>query len=220
MSFVERELPPGELTKHEAWEEFKNFGVQWSKLVAWSWTNLNDAGPEEPTLRKYFIRRLQRQAQDIESFAKCTTPSDVLVRMEKFSGAIKSMLLGEPQAPFQEGTETIAASTLTLSDVLKKYTSQHLMTSRDGSVKALFKESFNVRVITDSFVGRVTYAQCKDAESPPEGKYILELAYPPRPVFSSATLEEVMLNIWVKSDDVTPISYASPPSCYIPWSAS
>ena len=33
--YFRRELPPGELIVDPTWKTFKNFGVQWSKLIAW-----------------------------------------------------------------------------------------------------------------------------------------------------------------------------------------
>jgi hypothetical protein len=89
------------------------------------------------------------------------------------------------------------------------------MTTADESVKSMFKEMFYVRVITNSFVGKIIYAQGKDASSPDKDKYILELAYPPRPQLSDITITEEKLSIWANKP--TDGSYEVPPSCYVPW---
>ena len=226
MSYFERELPPEELMNHSTWKEFRNFGVQWSKLVAWSWGNFNlKKGDEESELKSFFIQQLKKQAKNTEIYVKCDTsdPQDPTIDLalspaEQASKAIKNLLLGEEIVITKEISE-ISKKQLTLSEVLEKYTGQPLMTTAKKDVKEMFKEMFNVRVITDSFVGRIIYARDKDATSTDKDKYILELAYPPRPVFSEATLTEEVLSVWVNQDDTDPISYATPPSAYIPWSA-
>ena len=210
MSYFERELPPEELLKHPAWESFRNFGVQWSQLVALLWIGDPDLEgglkltDSEKDLRTHFINLLQKQAKHTELYVKCDTPGFVLTLAEEASKEIKDLLLGNKKI-----------GEITLSDVLKKYTTQDLMTTVNEDVKKMFAKMFNVRVITESFVGKITYARGKDASSPDEDKYILELTYPPRPVFSDATITEKVLHGWANRTTLVS-SYEVPPSVYIP----
>ena len=213
MSYFERDLPPGDLLKHPTWGLFQNFGVQWSQLIALFWWGdpaLLTEGeksrltPDEQKLRTEFIKLLQKQAKNTEIYAKCDVPDLVLTLADEASKRIKNLLLGEEKI-----------SRITLSDVLENYTTQPLMTTKNEEVKKMFKEMFNVQVITHSFVGKITYARGKDAGSKNENKYILELAYPPRPVFSDSTIEEKDLKTWAKQH--TDGTYEAPPSCYVPW---
>jgi len=220
--YFRRELPPGELIVDPTWKTFKNFGVQWSKLIAWSWGEftLPSLGTDqENDLKRNFKELLQKQALNRDIYLKCDTRNPeapeqdfALDRVVEFSKQIKNLLLGE--------TDSGGADPgLTLSKVLKAYTGQPLMTTDDEALKKLFKESFNVGVITNSFIGRIIYAKGKDATSPPQDKYILELAYPPRPQFSDSTFTVEQLKEWLETPDEDPIVYAVPPSAYIPWSA-
>jgi hypothetical protein len=219
--YFRRELPPGELIVDPTWKTFKNFGVQWSKLIAWSWGEftLPSLGTDqENDLKRNFKELLQKQALNRDIYLKCDTrnPNDptqdfALDRVVEFSKQIKNLLLGE--------TDSGGADPgLTLSKVLEAYTGQPLMTTGDADLKKLFKESFNVGVITDSFIGRIIYARDKDATSPAKDKYILELAYPPQPQFSDSTFILKDLEDWLTTKDNNPIRYKAPPSAYIPWS--
>ncbi len=219
--YFRRELPPGELIVDPTWKTFKNFGVQWSKLIAWSWGGFTDPSldtTQENDLRVDFKKLLQKQALNRDIYLKCDTrnpdyPEQDFARdrVEEFSKQIKILLLGETDSGG-------AAPGLTLSKVLEAYTNQPLMTTGDAALKKLFKESFNVGVITNSFIGRIIYAKGKDATSPPQDKYILELAYPPQPQISDSTFTVEQLDKWLRTEDSNPIEYAVPPSAYIPWS--
>ena len=223
--YFQRELPPGELIVDPTWKTFKNFGVQWSKLIAWSWggfthPDLTTRYPnkEENDLRENFKRLLQNQALNRDIYLKCDTRNpdyptqDVAFdRVEEFSKQIKNLLLGQTESGDPDPG-------IALSQVLEAYTNQPLMTTGDKDLKKLFKKSFNVGVITNSFIGRIIYARSKDATSPPQDKYILELAYPPQPQFSDSTFTVEQLDKWLKKKDSNPIEYAVPPSAYIPWS--
>jgi hypothetical protein len=203
MSYFERELPPGDLLKHPAWPTFRTFGVQWSQLIALFWCDNSSLTEDEKTLKSDFIQLLQKQAKNTEIHAKCDAPES-LTPAEEACEEIKNLLLGDKNI-----------SGITLSELLEKYTTQPLMTTADESVKSMFKEMFYVRVITNSFVGKIIYAQGKDASSPDKDKYILELAYPPRPQLSDITITEEKLSIWANKP--TDGSYEVPPSCYVPW---
>lgn len=208
MSNFERELPPEELLKHPTWKTFKNFGVQWSQLIALFWCNAPSLTVEEKKLRATFIQLLQDQAKHTEVYVKCDAPDSEITLAEKAAMRIKNFLLGNEKV-----------SEITLSDVLKKYTTQPLMTTDIEEVKKMFETLFTVRVITDSFVGKITYASGKDEISQANAvKYVLSLAYPPRPELSDATLTEQVLCDW--ANKTTDGSYEVPPSAYLPWSAS
>lgn len=203
MSYFERELPPGDLLKHPAWPTFRTFGVQWSQLIALFWCDDSPLTKDEKNLKRDFIQLLQDQAKNTEIHVKCDAP-EALTPAVDACNEIKSLLLGSKNI-----------SEITLSDVLKKYTTQPLMTTANPDVKSMFEEMFHVRVITNSFVGKITYARGKDASSPGKDKYILELAYPPRPQLSAITIPEEVLSNWANKP--TDGSYEVPPSCYVPW---
>ncbi len=226
-----RTLPPRELMNHSTWGVFKNFGVQYSKLMAWTWLNIDlENQQDEQKLRKGFVRLLQKQATNAQAYSKCQTPPDVLDKAKEASKNIKQLLLGKKieTSDIETSDEKIielAQIDLTLSEVLRKYTEQPLMTSSDGDehVHKMFDEMFNVQVITDSFVGSIIYAPGKDSTSEDKDKYIIELAAPPRPVSSEdpfALVSNQVLETWINTPDDKPIKYAGPPSAYIPWSAS
>jgi hypothetical protein len=201
MSFFERELPPGDLLKHPAWPTFRTFGVQWSQLIALFWCD-SLLTKDESVLRDGFLKLLQEQAKNTEIHIKCDAP-EALTPAEAASDKIKNLLLGNTNI-----------GGITLSNLLEKHTTQPLMTTVKEDVKEMFEKLFFVRVITNSFVGKITYARGEDATSP-DKKYILELAYPPRPELSAITISKEVLRDWaIKTTDG---SYTVPPSCYVPW---
>lgn len=205
MSFFERELPPGDLLKHPAWSTFRTFGVQWSQLIALCWCDFPLTPPltsDEIELKTKFIELLQVQAKNTEIHMKCDAP-EALTPAVNASKEIKDLLLG-----------TTNINGITLSTLLVKYTTQPLMTTVDVNVKEMFEKLFFVRVITDSFVGKIIYARGEDATSKSE-KYILELAYPPRPELSDITISKGTLEGWATR--TTDGTYTVPPSCYVPW---
>lgn len=213
INFFKTELPPEDLLNDPNWEVFKNFGEQWSQLVAWSWLEGFYLSEQEQKLKSKFIDFLQRQALNTEISVKCDVDDPVIAKAVNLAKDIKYMLLGEKE---------ISGIRITLSDVLEQLTGKGLMTTVNDEVKTMFKELFIVRVTPDSFVGQITKVQLKPAQNVLDEdkklKYVLYLAYPPRPALSAATLTEQVLYNWannIREDD----SVYGPPSPYIPWSA-
>jgi hypothetical protein len=224
ISLLPRELPPEDLRNEPAWKEFQQFGAQWSQLIALFWcepelTKDKEFTKAEVKLKQDFIKLLKDQATLTQAFLKCDTPSNINDDIVSYSNQIKDYLLD-----YKPKTDLKTDPLPTLSSLLFKYTGKDLVTAVGDvedkkTVKYLFKNKINVQVITDSFVGRIIYAAGQDEDSPREDKYILELAYPPRPAFHNTTITEDTLFGWAKEEWNSNNSYKTPPSCYFPWSA-
>lgn len=222
MFYRERELPPQELREHKTWSTFRNFGVQWSQLVAWSWLKdsslykdkfsvsyqksrlkkalVTEALNKESELKKKFIQQLLIQARSTDLYATCDAEVSVLDDAVDASETIKSMLLGEQH----DG--------ISLSDVLECLTGQGLMTTVDQEVKSMFKEFFTVRVVIDTFAGKITEGG-EDTPTP----YIIELSYPPCPALGHATMTEDALCQWATTPNPKFTDYIEPGPVYPPW---
>jgi len=219
MSYFETKLPQ-ELNTPEYWSELKAFGKQWSQLVAWAWTDClayaniereqenNPFAEQEQKLKEFFINLLQQQAVNANIYINCGAP-EAQEGAEQFSQDIRNLLLGDNDAVPAVGDLGIE---ITLSDVFQKFNDKPLLATAEPD----FTKMFIMRVISDAFIGKLTYAPGKDANSPKEDKYILELTYPPRPALGSATVTEEELFNWVKNQ--TPGNSYFPPSVYLPWS--
>jgi hypothetical protein len=217
-------LPPG-LNEHLS--KITKGVTQWSRLVAWSWTDyLAFAGEpneeQERKLKTLLIEILQQQAQHAEAFiAYGKVESESIA--DKLSIAIDNLMLGVGVSPLKisdlmiGGTKVINATTegitLTLSDVIEKITGEKLVTTEFPE----FIKLVSHQVLTNTFVGGFAEIPPNPpGEAPSEKKYFSYIAYPPRPEFDLVTDEK--LRAWA-SNSVPGGSYL-PPSPYIPTAVS
>ncbi len=183
---------------------------QWSRVTAWLWTScLAYAGdPEkaklEQDLKSFLLNTLKSQAQHADAFVAYGDPSS-RTTANALSKTIRNLLLGHnneiPTLP--PGID------FTLSDVIKKLTGEALITVTDPD----FGEMFLFQVTTNSFSGTVEYALDEGGKPIPK-KYVLFLAFPPRPDLSELTVTEQQLSDW--ANNLTPGESYLPPSAYIP----
>lgn len=205
-SYLENTLPPG---LQGNLSTIKTGVTQWSRIVAWSWCDyLAFKGDEqkeeqEQSLKDLLIYALKMQAQHSDAYTSYGDPNSKS-EAEAWGEAMINLLLGKTKEV--PGGEEI---NLTLSDVIQKITGQPLITSMPENEK--FAKSFFVRVITDSFTGKITEA--------PEGlnkPYINFIAYPPRPELSELTITEEQLEFWASNPSPLPGGNYLPPSVYVP----
>ncbi len=184
--------------------------TQWSRLVAWSWTEVlafeGDAQKEqqEKTLKAFFIQTLQRQAQSNEAFMSYGIPQS-----EKEAGELeaelKNLLLGDHENISFLKEQGI---TLTLSDILKKLSGDEFVFCQDRD----FAKKLTCKVVSDRWTGSIS--QVCDEAGNLQDEYISLMAYPQKPVLSEATVTEKQLTDWAKNLN-TGGRYL-PPSVYIP----
>ncbi|MDB9509933.1 hypothetical protein PN499_01770 [Kamptonema animale CS-326] len=203
--------------------KIKNGVEQWSRLVAWSWTDyLVSMHPqEEEKLKKFFIQVLQEQA--LYRNAVNIYEDDRMKRSAfKASFNIKKLFMGKNE---DIDDSEVANLKLTLPDVYEA-----LIGAKKKSVcgEESMKE-YHVEVLTDSFSGSFEeildpqtfikeakeHILEKDHQYIEGVKYIARIAYPPRPAFSPATITEEKLKKWISNKNAN--DYL-PPSAYIPLS--
>jgi len=220
---------PKELKEEANLIKIKNGVEQWSRLVAWSWTDYLVCMPhekeeklkEEEKLKNFFIQVLQEQALYRNAV---NIYEDDRMKRSAFQASfnIKKLLLGKNE---DIDDSEIAQLKLTLPDVYEA-----LIGSKKESVcgEECMKE-YHVEVLTDSFSGSFEeipdpqafieeakkHIDEKDHQYIEGVKYIVRIAYPPRPAFSPATITEEKLKEWISNKN--PNDYL-PPSSYIPLS--
>jgi hypothetical protein len=183
---------------------------QWSRVTAWLWTDClayADA-PEkaklEQDLKSFLINTLKSQAQHADAFVAYGDPSSKL-SANTLSKTLRNLLLGKngeiPNLP--PGID------FTLSDVIEKLTGEALITVTDPP----FGEMFLFQVTTNSFSGTVEQAKDEKGQDIPN-KYVLSLAFPPRPELGELTVTEQQLYDWANKPN--PGGNYLPPSPYIP----
>ncbi len=217
-------LPPG-LNEHLP--KITKGVTQWSRLVAWSWTDyLAFAGEpkeaEERKLKTLLIDILQQQAQHAEAFIAYGKEESKLIA-DELSIQIDNLMRGVPVSPEKINNLKIGDSmvinaategiTLTLSDVIEKITREKLVTKEFPE----FIKLVSHQVLTNTFVGGFAEIPPNPpGEAPSEKRYFSYIAYPPRPEFDLVTDKQLIA--WA-SNKVPGESYL-PPSPYIPTAVS
>lgn len=161
---------------------------QWSQLVAWSWLTPDDyteelPSPESETLRLAFIDVVKALAQsDIENFYSAENNFDKAVKAS--SQALSNMLSGET-----------CQDSLTLPKLYQNLTNEDnyifskMLTDKDGKERR-FADFFWWGIMVDRFTGScISYDESTD-------RYVLLLAYPPRPSLNSSVLTAHELFEW------------------------
>lgn len=163
----------------------QRFTTQWSQLVAWSWLEPNDykegekPSSEQENLRKAFISAVEDLARSC--IANCYSPIEEIYT--------KSDLLSQ----YLNGK--IPQSGLTLPELYKdklRYRSD--MTDKPEYVfDKEYTQNFIWMITVDRFHGWfVGYDEANN-------KFLMVLAYPPRPAFSPSVLEPSDLIQWSKN---------------------
>ena len=214
---------PTELQGEEYSSLIETAALQWSRVVAWTWTSSlayagekrspdedNPKAKQEQELKTFLIQRLKGQAINTTVFVNCSKPQ-ALTDAGTFSRDIRNLILGRNQAI--EGFPS--SITITLPEVIEKFTGNSFVWKDKTPEDIAFAEMFIIRVDLDSFSGKIAYVDGETQNTPPKkDKYILYLPYPPRPVFSEATITELELSDWVNK--LSGVSY-TPDSAYLPW---
>ncbi|NER33448.1 MAG: hypothetical protein F6J93_05170 [Oscillatoria sp. SIO1A7] len=219
MAYFEPKLPK-ELNTRQYWPLLLGNASEWSRIVAWTWTDcLAFAGYEreyneedslaaqEQRLKTLLIQLMQRQAINTDVYEECGDPA-LLGPAEQFSRDIRNLFIGKNDEVAQIKDLGI---TITLSDVFKKFTGKELLAKIDPG----FMEMFILRIITGSFIGAITYAPGKKDQELQPDNYILTVPYPPRPELSEVTVTARQLSDWAMN--LTPGDSYLPPSAYFPW---
>jgi hypothetical protein len=173
----------------------QRFAAQWSQLVAWSWLEPEDYGTEErpsdeqEALRKAFIATVKELGRYCIAEHYC--PGMFGKNIKDQSDLLSQYLTGE-----------LSEGDLTLPKLYKQLTGKD-----DYTFKPEFTQHFIWVVTVDRFNGWLAgYNETED-------KFVMVLAYPPRPALSPSVLQASDLRQWSqgKGDgDYTP------PNPYIP----
>lgn len=185
--------------------------TQWSRLVAWSWTDyLAFAGTasedQERQLKALLIQTLNQQALYAGAFIAYGN-LESQERADELSDDIENLLSGDNSA-----VSLASAISLTLSDVIQKMTGEPLATTEYPR----FTRLFYYHVLLDTFIGGLEEIPA-ERSTPSRKQYISYIPYPPRPEFSQFTVTYEQLRNWA-SNSITGDNYL-PPSAYIPISA-
>ena len=231
-----KQLPDGLKNEMDNMEE----GVkQWSRLVAWSWTDYLAFGKDEnkkkqeENLKAYLIKILQDQARyryTVSSYGDQKNKENAYVTSLK----IKKLVLGKNS----EINDTIKDRALkdiklTLPEVYEKLTNQRPETL----CYEPFMQMFHVEILTNTFAGYIRdilvsekeeikevirESSKEDVKYVEDVQYIIYFAYPPCPAFGKATVTKEQLENWMqgKNEDGGPATDYLPPSAYIPISMS
>ncbi|MGK7905581.1 MAG: hypothetical protein AB4352_30080 [Hormoscilla sp.] len=187
--------------------KIKDVTMQWSRIIAWSWTDLlafkddPSKAKQELALKKFFNATFQQQGLNTIAY-ESYDDENAKETANLLSGYIQSMLLGNnDDVPYlkDNGIE------VTLAEVLKKLSDEDFVFTKDPE----FAKMFTCRVIPE-FVGSFIETGYR--------QYVAEIAYPPRPALNEYTVTEPQLLNWAQNID-TGGNYL-PPSLYIPFGAS
>jgi len=202
-------LPP-KLNTPELLPKVRKGVSQWSRVTAWLWTDCLAFADDpqkaqlEQDLKSFLIDILKSQAQNADAYIAYGDPSSKTTA-NALSETIRNLLLGKNDQILSLPPEI----TFTLSDVIEKLTGEALITVTDPP----FGEMFLFQVTTNSFSGTVEQAKDEKGEDIPY-KYVLYLAFPPRPELGELTVTEQQLFDW--ANNLIPGGSYLPPSAYIP----
>jgi hypothetical protein len=201
-------------------------GKQWSKIVAWSWSDVlayegdTNNYPKEVELKKFFCHTIQQQASNIAAAVIYGDETSIL-RAQELTKTIKALFKGEKGA----------GNDLTLSKVLCKLAQPD--SNPDGYDPALgFIPTINPEFFQNfSYEASVVplpdpIRECGVSPDPildrihEQGtKYVITLHYPPVPRLGPATFTEEQLEDWMRGRGAAGDSYL-PPSAYMVMSPS
>ena len=181
--------------------------TQWSRIIAWSWTDyLAFAGTsnedQERQLKALLIRTLNQQALYAGSFVAYGNPESQ-ARADELSDDIGNLLAGENSA-----VSLASGISLTLSDIIQEITGERFAPTEYPR----FTRRFYYHVLLDTFFGGLE--EIPEERRTSGKQYITYIPYPPRPHFSELTVTYEQLRNWA-SNSVTGDNYL-PPSAYIP----
>jgi hypothetical protein len=202
---------PQSLQNEEDLKKIELFVKHWSKLVAWSWTDLlafagdTNKEYEERALKQSFSRTLQAQCQltnVYESYADGDAPE----KAGKKSTDLKSLLEDKISDPEK----------VTLPNVFKKLNDgEDFVCTQYPDFSSLF--TYRVRA---AYTGTITdVSDTNEIGGIFDRKYVAYLAYPPRPALSEYTVTEQQLRDWATKPKPNPSPEKEeylPPSVYIP----
>lgn len=200
---------PSELI--ENWlPEVKEGVSQWSQVTAWFLTGClafasdKEKAEKEQLLKTFLFDQLKIQAQSSSAFIAYGDPGMKTIA-NAASKNIRNLLLGK-----NDKVENLPSGIdFTLSDVIKELTGKPLITVKNPE----FGNMFLFQVTTNSFTGSVERAKDENSQVIPN-KYVLFLAFPPRPVLNGFTVTDQQLYDWANNLN-TGGNYL-PPSPYIP----
>lgn len=232
----EKQLPAG--LKNEM-HNMENGVKQWSRLVAWSWTDYLAFGDDEAKkkqeqkLKEFFIKFFQDQARYSYTFISY---GDEKKKEKAYvtSIKIKKFVLGK-NSEINDVIDDVSLKniTLTLPEIYEKLTNQR----PEALCHEPFMQMFHAEVLTDTFSGYIRDISDSEKEKIKkiikessendlkyvnDVKYIIYFAYPPCPAFGKATVTEDQLINWMqgKNEHGDPTTDYLPPSAYIPISMS
>lgn len=196
---------PDSLQNNDDLAKIKKVVIQWSRLVAWSWTPIlafekdkdKSKKEQEQLLKEFFNETLQQQGLNTLSY-ESYADKESKEQAEYLSGVIQSLFLGNnSEIPYlkENGVE------VTLGQVLEELSGEEFVFTEFTE----FTQMFTCKVIAE-YTGKFTEIG--------ERKYMATLAYPPRPALSEYTVTESQLSDWAKNEN-TEGNYL-PPSLYIP----
>lgn len=186
----------------EATEKTRQVVAQWSQLVAWSWLEPDDYyelqeqdkhSDEEENLRKAFINALKDLARSC--ITEHYSPGTFIDQILAGSDTLSQYLNGD-----------ISESGLTLPALYKQLTGKH-----DYVFEKEFTQNFLWLITLDRFNGWL--AGYIEENGNIKDKFVLVLAYPPRPALSPSVLTASELRDW--SQGIGDGNY-TPPNPYIP----
>lgn len=180
-------------------------GKQWSKIVAWSWSDVlayadDDKNlAKEVKLKKFFGHTIQQQASNIAAAVIYGDETSIL-RAQELTKTIKALFKGEP----------VEGNDLTLSKVLSKLAQPD--SDPDGNDPALgFVITTNPEFFQNfSYEASVVPlpAPIRETGISPDPildrihdkgtKYVITLHYPAVPRFGPATFTEEQLEDWMR----------------------
>lgn len=199
-------LPSFLKENHE--DQIKDAVRQWSRLVAWSWTDiiaLESQKDDEENLKKAFLQIVQKQGLFSHAYESYGNDQDQ-DKASELASDFKKLLCGDHTNIKNVDDIDIEKVKVTLSDVLEGLSSETYIFSKTGKEDKKFTDMFEFRVVTD-YTGKIIEVE--------EGKkYVSLMAYPPCPVFSNATVTEDVVKDWARNRN-TKHEYL-PPSLYIP----
>ncbi len=201
-------IPPELLQQWPA--EVKKGVSQWSQVTAWLWTGClafaSDMAKaqKEQSLKNFLFDQLKVQAQSSAAYIAYGDP-ETKTKADAASRNIRNLLLGH-----NDRVEGLPSGIdFTLSDAIEKLTGDALITVSNPE----FGNLFLFQVTTNSFSGAVDYAKDEDGNIIKD-KYVLFLAFPPRPALNEFTVTEKELYNW--ANNINPEGSYLPPSPYIP----
>ncbi|MDY6805963.1 MAG: hypothetical protein SXA11_19460 [Cyanobacteriota bacterium] len=204
---------PGDLNTPENLAIITKMVTQWSRLMAWSWTDYlafanTENEDQERQLKTVLIETLKKQAQNMEAYVSYGNPDSQAVA-DDLSRDIENLLLGD-----NSQVSRLQGVLLTLSDVIQRVTGEGLITTERQYRN--FTQQLSFQVVTSKYVGEFAEIppEVRRSSGESEKKYFAYIAYPPRPELSNLTVTYNDLYTWASSS--YPGGNYLPPSSCVP----